>query len=217
MTMRRLSVRESSMFLPKSARSTLLLFLLLFSSAYALARSRGSNKGATETPQLEELRAKGSEAIFNLDYDAASRIFRDLARLFPEDPIGPQMLAWTLWLETLNKSRLSEAQIYSSQSFDAHAGEKTDPLISGEFRDLTRQATQLARTRLQHNARDPQTLYVLGTVETLKASFDITVERRYMAGLREGSSGIERSEEVIKLDPNFHDAELTIGMYDYIV
>jgi hypothetical protein len=127
------------------------------------------------------------------------------------------MLAWTLWLETLNKSRLSEAQIYSSQSFDANAGEKTDPLISGEFRDLTRQATQLARTRLQHNARDPQTLYVLGTVETLKASFDITVERRYMAGLREGSSGIERQREVIKLDPNFHDAELTIGMYDYIV
>jgi len=173
--------------------------------------------GATETPQLVELRAKGSEAIFNLDYDAASRIFKDLTRLFPEDPIGPQMLAWTLWLETLNKSRLSEAEIYSSQSFATNTEEKQDPLVSREFRDLTRQATQLAKARLQQNARDQQTLYELGTVETLKASFDITVERRYMAGLREGSSGIEKQREVIKIDPNFHDAELTIGMYDYIV
>ena len=195
----------------------MLLFFLLFSSTCAFAQLVGSNKGTTETPQLEELRAKGSEAIFNLDYDAASRIFKDLTRLFPDNPIGPEMLAWTLWLETLNRSRLSEAEIYSSQSFAANTEEKPDPLVSRQFRDLTRQATQLARTRLQHNARDPQTLHVLGTVETLNASFDITVERRYMAGLREGSSGIEKQREVIKLDPNFHDAELTIGMYDYIV
>ena len=38
-----------------------------------------------------------------------------------------------------------------------------------------------------------------------------------MAALRSGSSGVETERDVIKLDPNFHDAELTIGMYDYIV
>nr|MDQ3817049.1 hypothetical protein [Acidobacteriota bacterium] len=32
-----------------------------------------------------------------------------------------------------------------------------------------------------------------------------------------GSSSVDRHREVIKLDPNFHDAELTIGLYDYVV
>jgi hypothetical protein len=198
-------------------RGALLLFLLLFWSAYALAQSAGSNTSTPTTPRLEDLRAKGSEALFNLDYEAARQIFKEIARLFPDDPIGPQMLAWTLWLETLNKSRLSEAAIYSSQSFNANPEDKPDPRVTKEFRELTRQAMQLARARLQRNARDPQTLYVLGAVETLKASFAITVERRFIVGLREGSSGVDRQREVIKLDPNFHDAELTIGLYDYIV
>ena len=197
-------------------QSALLLFLLLFSSAYARAQLGASNTDATET-RLEELRAKGSAAIFNLDYETASLVFKEMARLFPDNSIGPQMLAWTLWLETLNRSRLSEAAIYSSQSFDKITEDKPDPGVIRKFHDSTRQATQLARARLQHNPRDPQTLYILGTVETLKASFDITVEGRYMAGLREGSSGVDRQREVIKLDPSFHDAELTIGLFDYIV
>src|SRR5436190_22119912 len=92
-------------------QSALLLFLLLFSSAYARAQSGASNTDATET-RLEELRAKGSAAIFDLDYETASRVFKEMARLFPDNPIGPQMLAWTLWLETLNRSRLAEAAIY---------------------------------------------------------------------------------------------------------
>src|SRR5207248_10079933 len=73
------------------------------------------------------------------------------------------------------------------------------------------------RERLQRNPRDPQALYMLGATESLKASFAATVERRFMAALRSGSSGVDTHRNVIKLDPNFHDAELTIGMYDYIV
>jgi len=195
----------------------LLLFLLLSAPAYAFAQSAGPRANVTAAPRLEELRAKGSEALFNLDYEAARQIFKEMAHLFPDDPVGPQMLAWTLWLETLNKSRLQQGAIYSSQSFDANLEAKPDPKLLQEFLDLTRQAGQLAKARLQRNPRDPQTLYELGSVETLKASFAITAEGRYLAALRDASSGVDRQREVIKLDPNFRDAELTIGLYDYIV
>jgi hypothetical protein len=200
------------------ARSTLLLlFLLLFAPAYALAQPGNGKTGTPATHRLEELREKGSKAVFNLDYEAARQTFKEMARLFPDDPTGPQMLASTLWLETLNKSRLLQAAIYSSQSFDANTEDKPDARVIQEFRDLTRQATQLARARSQSNPRDPQTLYTLGAIESLKASFGATIERRFMSALRDGSSGVDRHRDVIKLDPNFHDAELTVGLYDYIV
>src|SRR6266446_9592644 len=140
-----------------------------------------------------------------------------MAHLFPDNPIGPEMQAYTLWLETLNKSRLLQAAIYSTQSFYTGTEDKPDPRVVQDFRELTRQATQLAKARLQRNPRDPQMLYILGAIETLKASFAATIERRFIAALRDGSSGVDRHREVIKLDPNFHDAELSIGLYDYIV
>ncbi len=199
-----------------------LLFLLsLVVSAGALAQSsqgNGNSAGGTAaTPRLEDLREKGSEALFNLDYESARQTFNEMARLFPADPTGPQMLATTLWLETLNKSRLLQASIYSSSLFYTKTEEQPDGRVARDFRDLTRQATQLAKARLQQDPRDPQTLYVLGATETLKAAFAATVEKRSIAALRSGSGGVDKHREVLKLDPNFHDAELTIGVYDYVV
>jgi tetratricopeptide (TPR) repeat protein len=194
-----------------------LLCLLLIRPASVPAQSGGGARAAPTTQRLEELREKGSAALFNLDYEAARQTFKEMARLAPDDPIGPQMLAWTLWLETLNKIRLRQAAIYSSQSFTANAEDKPDTRVAQEFHDLMRQAMQLARTRLQRNPRDPQALYTLAAIENLNASFELSVEGRFLAGLRDSSTSIDRDREVIKLDPNFHDAELTIGMYDYVV
>jgi tetratricopeptide (TPR) repeat protein len=196
----------------------LLLFLLsAFPFANASAQRGDDKKGTAVTPRLEELQEKGSEALFNLDYEVAWQRFQEMARLYPDDPTGPHMLATTLWLETLNQARRLQAAIYSTQSFYAGTEDKPDPHVVQEFRDLTRQATQLANARLQHNPRDPQTLYMLGATESLRASFAATVERRFLAALRSGSSGVDTHRNVIKLDPTFHDAELTIGLYDYIV
>ncbi len=202
-----------------SKRATLLLLFLLLPalSGGALAQSGNGKTSTPATARLEESRAKGSEALFNLDYDSARQTFKEMARVFPDDPTGSQMLASTLWLETLNQARRLQAAIYSTQWFYTGKEDKPDPRVVQGFRDLTRQATQLAKARLQRNPRDPQALYTLGAIETLKASFAATLERRFIAALRDGSSGVDRHREVIKLDPNFHDAELSIGLYDYIV
>ena len=197
----------------------LLLFLLsVVGCAGALAQAGDDKKGTgAVSPRLEELQEQGSEALFNLDYDVARQKFKEMTQLYPDDPTGAEMLATTVWLETLNRARRLQAAIYSTQSFYAGTEDKPDPRVVEDFRDLTRRATQLAEARLRRNPRDPQTLYVLGATESLKAAFAATVERRFMAALRSGSDGIDTQRAVIKLDPKFHDAELTIGMYDYIV
>lgn len=191
--------------------------LFLLSPVCAPAQSGDGKTATANAPRLEDLRLKGAEAVFNLEYDHARQVFKEMVRLYPEDPTGPQMLASTLWLETLNKSRLLQASIYSTQSFYAKTEEKPDPKVGDQFRDLARQATLLTKARLQRNPRDPQALYQLGAIESMKASYDATIERRFYAALREGSSGVNRHREVIQMDPNFHDAELTIGVFDYVV
>ena len=191
--------------------TSLLMLLLLVPAHDAIAQT------AQTTSRLEQLRAVGADALFNLDYEAARQTFKEMVHEFPDEPLGPRMLAWTVWLDTLNQNRLRQGAIYSSQSFGSTSEDKTDPKTVQEFRDFTRRAEQLARTHLQRNPRDLETLYELGEVETLKASFAATAEGRYLAALRDASSGVDHEREVLKLDHGFHDAELTIGLYDYVL
>ncbi|HEX8853897.1 MAG TPA: hypothetical protein VF754_10445, partial [Pyrinomonadaceae bacterium] len=167
--------------------------------------------------RLDELRVAGFEALYSLDYEGARQKFKEIARLFPEHPAGPQFLAAVLWTQTLNESRRLQSSLYASESFYGKTEDVVNPRTVEQFRELTRSATLLAKARLKANPRDVEALYFLGATEGLKAAFAAAVQRSFMSALRDGSSSVDRHRDVIKLDPNYHDAELTIGLYDYVV
>jgi tetratricopeptide (TPR) repeat protein len=206
----------------KHQRPLGLLLLLLISFFTALSQQPqkpqpGEKMSEADHARFETLRGEGFEALYNLDYEGARKRFKEIASAFPSHPAGPQFLAATLWAETLNESRRLQASLYNSESFFKAAEDKPNPKTVEEFRALTRQATQLAKARLKRDKQDIEALYFLGATEGLKAAFAAGVERRFMGALGDGSNSVDRHREVIKLDPNFHDAELTIGFYDYIV
>ncbi|MCP9496218.1 MAG: tetratricopeptide repeat protein [Pyrinomonadaceae bacterium MAG19_C2-C3] len=164
-----------------------------------------------------DVRKQGFDALYNLDYASARTAFRELDKTYPDHPAGAQFLAATLFLETLNRSRRLQSSLINDDNFYAEENDKVAPEIIREFRELTTRATNLAEARLKRNPKDTDALYFLGATRGLKASFAAGVERRFLAALREGDGAIDKHREVIKLDPKFHDAEVTIGLYDYIV
>lgn len=172
---------------------------------------------AFDRKRFDALRTEGFEALYNLDYEGARRRFQEMAKAFPDHPAGPQFLAASLWLRTLNESRRLQASLYNTEGFYKEKDDKADPKAVAEFRELTRQAKALCEARLKRDPKDTEALYYLGAVEGLKAAFAGAVERSFMSALRNGSDAVDRHRDVIKLDPNFHDAEVTIGMYDYVV
>jgi hypothetical protein len=167
--------------------------------------------------QLDELRRKGYEALFNLDYEAARRSFKEMVRLLPDHPAGPQSMAASIWLEELNRSRRLRASLYDDDSLQKGTGQTADKRTVDEFREWTRKTRNLAEARLRNNPKDVEALYFLGASDGLKAVFAASVERRFMAASRDAASASDRHRDVLKLDPGFHDAELTIGMYEYVV
>jgi alkylhydroperoxidase/carboxymuconolactone decarboxylase family protein YurZ len=171
-----------------------------------------------ERARFETLRVAGSEALFNLDYDAARKSFKEMAVAFPSYPAGPQFLADTLWAETLYQTRRMQSSLYGSDdTFYSTSDDKVDPKVVDEFRTLTRQARQLTEARLKQFPKEVEALYFMGAIEGLKAAFEEAVERRHFAALKDGSDAVDKHREVIKLDPSYRDAEITIGLYDYTV
>lgn len=190
------------------------LMAILVNSALVLAQEKESR---VEAAKIEELRRSGLEALYNLDYAKAQNDFAGIVKLDPANPTGHQLLAARVWIKTLYESRRLQSSLYSAESFYTKGDDKVDPKIISEFRTLTREAKRLADVRLKANPRDIEALDALAAVAGLKASFEEAVERRHLAALRDGSEAVDRHRDVLRLDPNYIDAQLTIGLYDYVL
>jgi tetratricopeptide (TPR) repeat protein len=170
-----------------------------------------------ERGRFEELRRSGLDALYNIDYDKAQRDFNEIVKLYPNHPGGYQLLAARLWIKTLYESRRLQVSLYSSESFYTNGDDKVDPKIVTEFRNLTREAKRLAEAKLKQEPKNIEALDFLANTEGLKASFEEAVERRHFAALRDGNDAVDHHRELLKLDPKYIDAQITIGLYEYVV
>lgn len=193
--------------------------VLIVVSVIAAAGQQNSAPWLTdaERARFEELRRSGLDALYNIDYDKAQRDFNEIVKLYPNHPGGYQLLAARLWIKTLYESRRLQVSLYSSESFYTNGDDKVDPKIVTEFRSLTREAKRLAEAKLKQEPKNIEALDFLANTEGLKASFEEAVERRHFAALRDGNDAVEHHREVLKLDPKYIDAQITIGLYEYVV
>lgn len=194
-------------------------FVLLLAAALSAVAQQPSSPWLTdsERARFEELRRSGLDALYNIDYDKAQRDFKEIVQLLPNHPGGYQLLAARLWIKTLYESRRLQGSLYSSESFYASGDDKVDPRIVTEFRNLTREAKRLAEAKLKQEPKNIEALDFLANTEGLMAAFEEAVERRHFAALRDGNDAVNRHREVLKLDPKYIDAQITIGLYEYVV
>jgi tetratricopeptide (TPR) repeat protein len=166
--------------------------------------------------QLDTLRAEGYDALYNLDYEGARKRFQKMIELAPDHPAGAQCFASSLWLQQLNQAWELKATLYSADAYE-NGKSKPDRTQVDAFRKWIRTAKQLSQARLRKDPHDVEALYFLGAAEGLEAAYAAAIERKFRAALRAGSDSVDHHREVLKLAPGFHDAELTIGLMNYIV
>ena len=195
------------------------VLILLLAAAVVTQAQQPSSPWITaaERARFEELRRSGLDALYNIDYDKAERDFKEIVKLIPNHPGGYQLLAARVWIKTLYESRRLQGSLYSSESFYTSGDDKVDPKIVTEFRNYTRDAKRLAETKLKQEPKNIEALDFLANTEGLKAAFEEAVERRHFTALRDGNDAVNNHREVLKLDPKYIDAQITIGLYEYVV
>lgn len=195
------------------------LLILLLAVATSVSAQQPSSPWLTdsERARFEELRRSGLDALYNIDYDKAHRDFKEIVQILPNHPGGYQLLAARIWIKTLYESRRLQTSLYSSDSFYANGDDKVDPKIITEFRNLTREARRLAEVKLKQEPKNIEALDFLANTEGLKAAFEEAVERRHIAALRDGNDAVNLHREVLKIDPKYVDAQITIGLFEYVV
>lgn len=192
----------------------LTIFLLIGSGggAQAGAQSPAGNPSAFETARKD-----GVDFLYNLDYVSATASFEEMRRLNPDHPAGHYYLATAKWLSILNSMRRLQTGLYTDDSFFSGSSDKIDPQQDGEFREFLNRAIVVSKARLRVNPKDIEALYFQGAAYGMLAGYEATVARRFKSALDNAKRGVELHKKVIKLDPDFGDAYLSIGLYDYVI
>ena len=202
----------------------LMIGLLAVNSVTAATRLQASQQEAPAAPKVDlsefdRLRTEGFNAVYNIDYKTARERFLQMTRLAPDHPAGYVYLANNLWLETLYQSRRLSTSVYTGGSFYSQDKDedKVDPKRDRDFNDYIRQALAAGRARLAKNSKDVEALYYNASALGIRAAYGTSVKRSFTRSIGDANESIKIQRQVIKLDPGYIDAYLSIGLYEYVI
>jgi tetratricopeptide (TPR) repeat protein len=121
-------------------------------------------------------------------------------------------------LQELYRQDLLDTTFYANDGFltGRHVTQE-DPKIRDRILSLADEAVQEADWRLSKNPNDVDALYSRGWARALKCTYVAMVERGFRSGFRLATKAREDSERVLELDPDYVDAKLVVGVYQYVV
>ena len=181
---------------------------------------------AAPPPEMIELRRAGYAANYNLDYATARTKFEEIRKRWPQHPAGDLYVANIIWLEHLYKLRRLQTGLYQNESFyagfedakeESEKGDNVEAQIDKSFRERMTAAKTKALALVNANRSDPHAKYFLGAIYSVLGAYEASTARKFFAALRNGAKGVEAHQQVLKLKPDYYDAYLSVGLYDYIV
>ncbi|HEY4490538.1 MAG TPA: hypothetical protein VI958_01010, partial [Acidobacteriota bacterium] len=185
------------------------VILLLASSAMASATAL--------TPELESIRAEGFEALYNMNYEMAKTKFESMTKVDPQHPAGYIYTASTVWLNYLFKLRRLQTSLYNrNDAFFTKKTKELDPAVDKEFTEIMSKGMRLCEEKLKKDKNDIHAMYYLGIAKGAYAGYETTVRRSFFSSLKNGSAAVDLHRNVLKRDPGFIDAYVSLGMYDYV-
>lgn len=167
--------------------------------------------------KLQHLRSDGLDALYALDYDRANGRFTEMIGLAPERLEGYLFRAMANWSEGLVRERLRSIHLFGSPEFHDVEKRSFDAKTERALRADLDKAIDLGKRRLDGDARSLELLYHLGLAYAIKGGFDAQVGGSPLGAMKNAGKSVDLHKEIIKADPDFVDAYLSLGMQNYIV
>ncbi len=156
--------------------------------------------------------------FYNLDYTGAVASFERYHAAHPGDPQATAYLLNALVFQELYREDLLDTTFYANDGFltGRHATEE-DPKKRDQIFALSDEAVQEADWRLSQNPNDVNALFARAWVRSLRCTYVAMVERAYGTGFRLATKARDDAARALELDPNYVDAKLITGVYEYVV
>lgn len=175
--------------------------------------------GGDTNPMNYDPQVKDAFAHFyNLDFPAAIPRFERIRSEHPGDPQATAYLLECVLFQELYRQDLLDTTFYANDGFltGRHAT-RNDPEARKQILGLADEAIHEADARLSKNPNDVNALFARGWVRAQQTAYMAMVDRDFRGGFRLATKARDDEERVLQLDPNYVDAKLVPGVYQYVV
>jgi tetratricopeptide (TPR) repeat protein len=166
------------------------------------------------TPQVRE----AFEHFYNLDYEGALSRFEAVQRANPQSAIAIGNILLTVVFRELYRQDLLDTTYYAHDSFLTSKRSVPVPQpIRDRIESLTSSAVTLADQQIKANPNDANAYFARGYARGMHAAFITLVDHSYVAAARQGLASRNDSEATLRIDPNYADAKMAMGIQQFAV
>ena len=187
---------------------------LVLTGVASAAQSHVDTNPMNNDPQVRE----AFHYFYNLDFPQAVGRFEHIHAEHPGDPQAVTYLLEAELFQELYRQDLLDTTFYANDGFltGRHAI-REDPQARDRILGLADEAIRDADWRINKNPNDIDALFARGWARSLKCTYLAMVERDFSAGFHLANRAKDDEEKVLQLDPNYVDAKLVLGIYQYVV
>jgi tetratricopeptide (TPR) repeat protein len=192
----------------------------LLALAFAVATLPALAQGPQHTDPINfdpEIR-DGMTHFYNLDYDGAISRFEHVIATHPNEPMPYAYDLVAVIFRELYHQDLLDTTYYARDSFLTNQ-RKVDipPANRQKIEDLTDKVIALADERIKNNSRDANAYFARGYARGLHAAFITLADHSFYGAARQGLAARSDSESALKIDPDYYDANMAIGIQQFAV
>ncbi len=189
-------------------------WVLFVVAAAGMCRAQVHTNPLNHDPLVKE----AFEHFYNLDYAGAVERFSRFRAEHPGDPQPTVLLLEAEVFQELYRQDLLDTTFYANDGFltGRHATEE-DAQTRQRILGLADETIREADWRLSKNPNDVDALYARGFARSLECTYVAMVERSYGAGFRLATKAKDDAVRALQLDPDYVDAKLVAGVYEYVV
>ncbi len=159
---------------------------------------------------------EGQDAIYRLDYTRAERISQQTIAENPDSPVGYGMLSITTWNQLLFAAANQALDDYATPTpFTKGRTHKNVNQELKRFREANDKLLTVCEGILENNSEDVLALYFRGLAYENLAAEALAITKKKGDAFSNGRKAKNIHEQVLKLDPNFVDANLSIAGYEF--
>jgi tetratricopeptide (TPR) repeat protein len=158
------------------------------------------------------------DRFYTLDYDGALSRFEKVLQSHPDDPMAADYVLETVLFHELYNLGLLDTTLYAHDGFLTGKHQIVeDKQFTQHIESMSDEAFRLAQARLEKDPKDVDALYARAWSKSLRATYMGLVQRSFIPALHLALQARSDNDKVLEIDPNYVDAELVVGIHQYVV
>ncbi len=174
--------------------------------------------GFAESSQEQDRVSPAIELLRNLEYNAAKAQLRACVDSTPSDLRAWNYLAIATLYDEMFERGVLESGVYG-EGGEVFKATKVDvtPSFQQELSSILDKSQQMAEQRLNNDPKDKDAMYWAGVAHGTHATYHFALRKEYMSALHEATAAYKYHSDLLKLDPDYVDSYLVVGVNNYVV